>query len=167
MTPSTLVLRITLVEHSVDVFDFRFGARQAITIGRAPENTVRLDAPAVSRFHASLEWRARGLWLSDLHSRNGTWFLTYVRSRVRPNEPLRLLPDEDRFAVGPFLLLPRIARGVEGARVDNAHLRFDPAGRMPGESDPVSQRGDPPHEEAAGVAIRTLEPMPGTSARMR
>jgi hypothetical protein len=42
------------------------------TIGRAFDNTVCIDDSGVSRYHAIIEDRADGFWLSDLGSRNGT-----------------------------------------------------------------------------------------------
>jgi hypothetical protein len=76
----------------------------AITIGRSVANRLRLDAPTVSRVHASLEWQGRELWLSDLSSHNGTWLQTYGPARVRPCEPQRLLLGVDYFMVGPFMI---------------------------------------------------------------
>lgn len=76
----------------------------AITIGRGVANRLRLEAPTVSRVHASLEWQGRELWLSDLSSHNGTWLQTYGPARVRPCEPQRLLLGVDYFMVGPFMI---------------------------------------------------------------
>ena len=42
------------------------------SIGRAFDNSVRVDVEGVSRYHAIIEQRADGFWLSDLGSRNGT-----------------------------------------------------------------------------------------------
>jgi len=47
--------------------------RSGVTIGRAPENTVRLDDLSVSRRHARISYRQGGYWLSDLKSASGTW----------------------------------------------------------------------------------------------
>jgi len=42
------------------------------SIGRAFDNSVRVDVDGVSRYHAIIEQKADGFWLSDLGSRNGT-----------------------------------------------------------------------------------------------
>lgn len=44
-----------------------------ITIGRHPDNTIRLKDDRISRFHATIEPNADGVWeIRDLGSRNGT-----------------------------------------------------------------------------------------------
>src|SRR5439155_18013460 len=47
--------------------------RSGATIGRAPENTIRLDDLSVSRKHARVAYRQGAYWLSDLGSMGGTW----------------------------------------------------------------------------------------------
>ena len=42
------------------------------SIGRAFDNSVRVDVDGISRYHAIIEQKADGFWLSDLGSRNGT-----------------------------------------------------------------------------------------------
>lgn len=44
-----------------------------ISIGRAPQNTCRLDSPTVSARHARLFFRQGHWWLEDLGSTNGTY----------------------------------------------------------------------------------------------
>ncbi|MCL6641528.1 MAG: FHA domain-containing protein, partial [Candidatus Rokubacteria bacterium] len=44
-----------------------------VSIGRAPDNVVRIDDPRVSRHHALIVPRAGGFVLVDLGSTNGTW----------------------------------------------------------------------------------------------
>lgn len=58
-----------LVTMSGDVFDIREGES---TIGRAPENTIVLDSPDVSRRHARLERSGQHVRIHDLNSTNGT-----------------------------------------------------------------------------------------------
>src|SRR6185503_10464022 len=43
-----------------------------VSIGRAFDNSIRVDVEGVSRYHAIIEQKADGFWLSDLGSRNGT-----------------------------------------------------------------------------------------------
>jgi len=42
------------------------------SIGRAPDNLIRIDDPLVSQYHAVVERRGDAFWLSDLGSTNGT-----------------------------------------------------------------------------------------------
>jgi FHA domain-containing protein len=42
------------------------------SIGRAPDNSVRVQVDGVSRYHAIIEHKEDGFWLSDLGSKNGT-----------------------------------------------------------------------------------------------
>jgi pSer/pThr/pTyr-binding forkhead associated (FHA) protein len=48
-------------------------ARTAATIGRGPDNSIRLDDLSVSKKHARIAYRQGGYWLSDLASMGGTW----------------------------------------------------------------------------------------------
>ena len=48
-------------------------SREGATIGRAPENTIRLDDLSVSRKHARIAYRQSAYWLSDVGSMGGTW----------------------------------------------------------------------------------------------
>ncbi|MEM1353605.1 MAG: FHA domain-containing protein [Planctomycetota bacterium] len=43
-----------------------------ITFGRAPDNTLVLDLPVVSRNHGELAWEEDGQWVLVNHSQNGT-----------------------------------------------------------------------------------------------
>jgi hypothetical protein len=47
--------------------------RSSATVGRGPENPIRLDDLSVSRRHARIAYRQGGYWLSDLGSMGGTW----------------------------------------------------------------------------------------------
>ena len=42
------------------------------TLGRLPENSICLTDGRLSRYHARIEFRDGGYWLSDLGSQNGT-----------------------------------------------------------------------------------------------
>jgi hypothetical protein len=48
-------------------------AKSSATLGRGPENPIRLDDLSVSRRHARIAYRQGGYWLSDLGSMGGTW----------------------------------------------------------------------------------------------
>ena len=47
--------------------------RTGATVGRAPENGIRLDDLSVSRKHARIAYRQGAYWLSDVGSVGGTW----------------------------------------------------------------------------------------------
>ena len=44
-----------------------------LTVGRVPENDIRIDSPVVSRLHARLQLEPHGCWIEDLDSTNGTF----------------------------------------------------------------------------------------------
>src|SRR5258706_3077959 len=69
-----------------------------VSIGRAHEADVRLDAPDVSRKHASIYKLVERYFLSDLDSTNGTFV---NNERVHSTE----LHDGDLIEIGKFLLV--------------------------------------------------------------
>ncbi|MEU1429242.1 FHA domain-containing protein [Nocardia sp. NPDC005746] len=92
-----------------------FDATQQITMGRAPEVTLFVDSPLVSRVHAILSYEAGSWMLSDNGSTNGV----FVDAR-RLTTPLVInRPTQVRLGdaiSGPLLhLLPQLARGGGGA----------------------------------------------------
>ena len=64
-------------------------ARSSATVGRGPENPIRLDDLSVSRRHARIAYRQGGYWLSDLGSMGGTWV-----NGTRLNAPRRIAAGE-------------------------------------------------------------------------
>lgn len=70
-------------------------ALKPLTIGRDRANVLALDDPNVSRFHAVIEPRQRGVVLRDLSSRNGTRVNGRTVSRV-------LLAPGDQIAIGAY-----------------------------------------------------------------
>jgi predicted component of type VI protein secretion system len=64
------------------------------TIGRAPENSIRLDEPSVSGRHAELMLAGDNCYLKDLDSTNGT----LVNGQPVTNTPLRS-GDRIRFGI--------------------------------------------------------------------
>ena len=81
--PTTgVVLRLESERGTPTTFEV---GRSGATIGRAPENTIRLEDLSVSRTHARIAYRQGAYWLSDLGSMGGTWV-----DRVRLNAPRRL-----------------------------------------------------------------------------
>jgi ABC-type multidrug transport system ATPase subunit/pSer/pThr/pTyr-binding forkhead associated (FHA) protein len=83
-----------------------FGGQDRLEIGRDPANDVVLDAPIVSRFHATLERVGQRFRIRDLKSANGT-FVNDQRLDgevwLKPGDavrigPYRFLLDEDHLA---------------------------------------------------------------------
>ena len=70
--------------------------RRAITIGRGPENAVRLASSAVSRRHAVLAYADGRWWIEDRGSANGT-FVNGERVPFAAPHPLR---HGDRITLG-------------------------------------------------------------------
>jgi pSer/pThr/pTyr-binding forkhead associated (FHA) protein len=64
------------------------------TIGRAFDNLIHIDDPAVSRYHAIIEKRDDDFWLCDLGGLNGT---SINGEMVTPE---RRLEDGDRISIG-------------------------------------------------------------------
>lgn len=94
-----------------------------ITIGRAPDNFMRLDYPSVSSHHAVIRRQPNGATLEDLGSSNGT----FVRGqRVKPNNPVNVNPG-DSIQIASYQLIYQqssIAQGVvDKVRIDAFHLR--------------------------------------------
>jgi phage tail-like protein len=74
-----------------------------LAIGRAPDNDLSLQHPAVSRRHADLNLSAAGLFVTDLESVNGT-FVDGLQ--ILPHEPTRVMPGQI-LQVGPFVFVLR------------------------------------------------------------
>jgi predicted component of type VI protein secretion system len=74
--------------------------RLPVTIGRDATNRLRLDDPAVSRTHATLEWTGESVVLTDLGSKNGTHHQGFAVPACVPQ------PLDSVFivAIGPFIL---------------------------------------------------------------
>ncbi len=58
-----------------------------INVGRSLRNDIVIQQPAISGFHATIEFRNMAFYLEDQRSTNGTQL---NGSRVTPNEPVRL-----------------------------------------------------------------------------
>lgn len=90
--------------------DHTFGPDQSITVGRAPEVTVFIDNPLVSRVHVTLVWQGSVWVLADNDSANGVFVdelrLTHPVSIDRPT-----LVRLGNVITGPLLhLLPQAAQ---------------------------------------------------------
>lgn len=91
-------------------------AQETITIGRSPDNTITLDHPLVSRYHAMIERLGTRRRIKDLKSANGV----FVNGQRIDEEAW--LQDGDVVHIGPVKL--RLAAGhvhqlaEEGVRLD-------------------------------------------------
>jgi len=72
-------------------------------LGRDEGVTVRIDAPGVSRRHATVRVAGDRATIEDLGSKNGT----YVGDATSPIAGPTLLPDDSRFRLGRVLLVFR------------------------------------------------------------
>jgi pSer/pThr/pTyr-binding forkhead associated (FHA) protein len=86
---------------------------QVTTIGRADDNNVILSHPAVSRYHARLEWVSDILYITDLGSTNGT---QVGGVKIEPNVPYGL-KDGDVVQIGIFTLKLHLHHIVSGQGV--------------------------------------------------
>ncbi len=75
--------------------------RETVRVGRGKNNELVIDAPAISAFHATIEFRNMSFYLEDQRSTNGTML---NERRLDANQHVRL-KDGDRitFATYPFL----------------------------------------------------------------
>lgn len=92
--------------------------RTSLTIGRSPDNDVRIDHPTVSRSHARIVQSREGVYtIEDLDSTNGT-FVNGERI-IQP----RVLKLDDIIHIGPYKLTyrPEQIKAVDESR----HLRLD------------------------------------------
>lgn len=91
-------------------------------VGRASTSTLRMDAGAVSREHATLAWTGSGWEIRDLHSRNGTFV---DGRRLDPGERALLEPgteivfgrDPNRYVLTDTAAPRAWAEGPDGVRV--------------------------------------------------
>ena len=87
-----------ILEHSSQVLkDYPF-AKRSLTIGRHVDNTIVLDDPVVSGYHARIDKKGADFILTDLQSTNGT-FLNDV------NIVSHILSHGDRIMIGEHAIL--------------------------------------------------------------
>jgi hypothetical protein len=98
---------------------------EEVRIGRSADNEVRIDNPALSRYHASIESVAGIYLLKDFGSQNGT-FVNGERVAGR-----RGLQDGDKVQIGKFTLVFRTEKQVA---VDHAEVRDQASYAVAGET---------------------------------
>lgn len=69
--------------------------REAVSIGRAPDNDLVLNDPSISRRHARLIIQPQGVLIEDLGSSNGTFvgerrLMTHAPALIQVDQPIRL-----------------------------------------------------------------------------
>lgn len=109
-----------------------------VRIGRAADNELVLDDPAVATHHAELRAEPEGLLLVDLESGSGTWI-----GEMRVPSTGVLLSDERRsFRVGPVPL-----------RVERAPVALAPAAPLP-----AWERASSPYQRALQQLVSSVSP---------
>ncbi len=116
-------------------------AEGVLTLGRLPDNSIPLEAPAVSRRHAEIRVQSAAeggaVLLVDLGSSNGT-FLN--GDRLLPEQPVPLR-DGAAWEIGPFTLLYR-------------------SGAAPGVTQGATAETEADTEETGGPATLVDTPLP-------
>ena len=97
--------------------------KERYTIGRLPDNDIRIDNPAVSGHHSLIINILNDSFLEDLNSTNGT----YVNGKLIKKHALQ---HGDVMTVRPpSAALRRGRRGPGRIRKDDGHPALGPAGR--------------------------------------
>jgi chromosome segregation ATPase len=96
----------TLVYSDSDGRDRSFAlGQEPVTVGRAPECTIRSEDPRVSRMHARFFFEQNGLWIEDLGSTHGIY--------VGPNKVQRApVPPGEVVLIGSLLIRLMPANGT-------------------------------------------------------
>jgi len=92
-----------VIEHDGNVIRTLPLSFVSLKIGRAPDNDLSLQHPAISRHHLELSQTVHGLVLTDVGSVNGTFV---DGARILPHHPTRIERGQE-LRVGPFILVAR------------------------------------------------------------
>ena len=79
--------------------------KETIKIGRGQQNDLVIDAPAISGFHATIDFRNMSFYLEDQRSTNGTMLNDL---RLNANQYVRL-KDGDRITIATYAFLFKMA----------------------------------------------------------
>ncbi|AHH15792.1 putative ABC transporter, permease/ATP-binding protein [Nocardia nova SH22a] len=146
--------------------DRTFENTQQVTLGRAPEVTVFVDSPLVSRVHAKLVWQGGAWLLSDNGSTNGVFVDSLRISRPVPvDRPMQIRLGDG--LTGPVVHLVPEA----GARPPAPPTRAQGSGRGPNPPGPDTrgrgpdQRRQPPPQ--SGQLRRPPAPQPPSRPMQR
>jgi ABC-type multidrug transport system ATPase subunit len=89
------------------VYVLSLGDKPSYSIGRAPDNDVRLDGLQISKQHARLTVRGTQLFIEDNRSTNGVYLNGLRLLGQMPVGP------QDVIQIGPFVLRADLRRGLE------------------------------------------------------
>ncbi|MCI0391165.1 MAG: FHA domain-containing protein [Acidobacteria bacterium] len=99
ISAATAGLSATPASKAVGAASFQASQAPLLRLGRAPDNEIVLDAPGVSRYHATLDYQgAQQPTITDLGSTNGTFI-----NGEQLTEP-RQLTAQDLIFIGGFVL---------------------------------------------------------------
>ncbi|MDZ7833104.1 MAG: FHA domain-containing protein [Desulfobacterales bacterium] len=135
---------LTLYEGQKKLKAFRIKPDMPVTIGRLQKNTIVLDNPAVSNFHAEIENEGKQFFITDYQSRNGT----FVNKELVIS---RQLNHGDQIAINPYTLVFGVLQGegVEAAEpevsqatmhIDTSDHRSRLARSLPGMTEPDARK---------------------------
>jgi phage tail-like protein len=103
-----------------------------VQIGRSPDNTLVLQLPMVSKYHAELLFTDQGVLITDLGSEFGTFV---AGSRLEADQPYPLL-NGLAIQVGPFIInylpQPVVSQSEEPVSSEVEPLVFDASEVAPG-----------------------------------
>ncbi|MEV5649057.1 FHA domain-containing protein [Nocardia sp. NPDC052254] len=140
--------------------DRTFENTQQVTLGRAPEVTVFVDSPLVSRVHATLVWQGGAWLLSDNGSTNGVFVDSLRINRPVPvDRPMQIRLGDG--LTGPLVhLLPEAgARPAPPTRAQGSGRGPNPPGPdNRGRGGGPDQRRQPPQQ--SGQMRRPPAPQP-------
>jgi len=113
---------LTLYEGHKKLKSFRVKPDTPVTIGRLESNTIVLDNPAVSNFHAEIENEDKQFFITDYQSRNGT----FVNKELVIS---RQLHHGDQIGINPYILVFGVLQGEENesaqAELSQATMHID------------------------------------------
>ena len=94
------------------------------TIGRAPDNTLVLDDPLISKHHARIDVSANGMVVTDLGSTNGIYVAGQRVSQVQVTQPVLLGLGSTFIALSPDGLCEVQVVGGTGGELVGKDLTF-------------------------------------------
>ena len=94
------------------------------TIGRAPDNTLVLDDPLISKHHARIDVSANGMVITDLGSTNGIYVAGQRVSQVQVTQPVLVGLGSTFIALSPDGLCEVQVAGGAGGELVGEDLTF-------------------------------------------
>ncbi len=113
---------LTIYEGKKKLKTYRLNPEGPLTIGRLERNTIVLDNPAVSNFHAEIESEGQKYFITDYQSRNGT----FVNKELVIS---RQLNDGDQITINPYTMVFGFLQGetneAETQEISQATMHID------------------------------------------